>query len=157
MPLIIRDNFQTKRLDELEVYFKNFDGNVIKVAYKVAVAVFDEIRVEMLTALQFYPPVPPGSRYKRTFRLKRGWIVDLHLHDNVLDLVVTNTTPYTGDVVGRLTTVQAEAEAMQEWFHRQNGWPLALNTTRFWFDKFRDAFIKAFIAAIIKDIKGQGQ
>ncbi len=157
MTLQIIVDGKTEPLDRLSQYISTIDDNARKIAFTVAVEVFDEIRVQMLEALQFYPPVPPGSRYKRTFRLRRGWQLDLQLNAVTggvsVALVTSNRTPYTGDVVGTLSNVDAVARATQKAFHARNGWPIALDTSRFWFDKFKDAFIEAFIEAIIADIK----
>lgn len=153
MTLQIIVDGKTEGLDKLDGYLAKFDENARKVFYKTAVDVFDEIRAQLLTALQFYPPVPPKSTYKRTFRLKRGWIVDLQLANDTVTLVVFNPTPYTKWVVGTLSNVDAVARATQAAFHARNGWMVALDTTRFWFDKFKTAFIEAFVEAIIEDIK----
>lgn len=144
---------KTEALDKLNGYLTTFDDHARKIFYETGVEVFDEIRAQLLTALQFYPPVPPNSTYKRTFRLKRGWQVDLQLANDTITLVVFNPTPYTKWVVGTLTNVDAVARATQAAFHTRNGWPIALDTTRFWFDKYKTAFIEAFIKAIIEDIQ----
>lgn len=145
----------TTPLDRLDQYLTTFDENAKRIFAETATEVFAEIRQQMLEALQFYPPVPAGSRYKRTFRLRRGWQLDLDINNNAVYVVVKNATPYTRYVVGTLTTVDAVARATQRAFHARNGWIVALDTTRFWFDQFKDAFIEAFIEAIIADVKAQ--
>lgn len=151
LQIVVDGNVQP--LDQLTGYLDKLDENARRVYYKVAVEVFNELRAQMLAALQFYPPVPAGSTYKRTFRLRRGWQVDLELSGDSVTLVVFNPTSYTRYVVGLLTNVDAAARATQRAFHARNGWPIALDTSRFWFDQFKDAFIEAFIDAIIKDIQ----
>jgi hypothetical protein len=141
-------------LTALNGYLDKLDANALRIARNVAIEAFQEIRQQMLTALQFYPPVPPGSKYKRTYRLRRGWIVDLSLTGDTIALVITNPTTYTRYVVGALTNQTALAALAQRDFHRANGWPLALDTAHIWFDKFTDAFIEAFVQAIIADIRG---
>lgn len=159
MTLQIIVDGKTEPLDRISQYITTIDDKARKIAYTVAVEVFDELRVQMLEALQFYPPVPPGSRYKRTFRLRRGWQLDLQVNAITggvsVALVTFNPTPYTAKVVGTLSNVDAIARATQKAFHARNGWPIALDTARFWFDRFKDAFIEAFVEAIITDIRKQ--
>lgn len=142
----------TRGLDRVLATLDTFDETTRKLAADTAREVYDEIHAQMLAALRFYPPVPTGSRYKRTFRLQRGWQIDLDISSSggslAIDLVVKNATPYTGKVVGTLTNIDAVALATQQAFHARNGWPLALNTTRYWFDQYKDAFIEALIEAI---------
>jgi hypothetical protein len=155
MTLQIIVDGRTESLDQLNGYLTNFDDNARRIYYAVAVEVFAELRALILEAIQFYPPVPAGSRYIRTFRLRRGWQVDLHLFANTVELVISNATPYTAKVVGTLINNDALARATQEAFHANNGWPVALDTARFWFDRFKDAFIEAFVDAIIADVKAK--
>lgn len=142
----------TRPLDRIETGLQNFNERTLAILHDVAAEVFDEIRVAMLEALRFYPPVPAGSKYVRTFRLRRGWDVRLEFTGNGVFLVVRNATPYTRYVVGLLTTADAAARATQRAFHARNGWPVALDTTRYWFDIFKDAFIEAFIEAVFEDL-----
>lgn len=145
----------TAPLDRLSQYLQTFDENALRIFAETANEVFAEIRAQMLEALQFYPPVPAGSTYVRTFRLRHGWQLELQIAGSAVYVVVKNATPYTRFVVGALTNVDAAARATQRAFHARNGWPVALNTTRFWFDQFKDAFIEAFIDAIIEDVRKQ--
>lgn len=155
MSFELQYNGDTTPLDKLSQYLTSFDEHALKIFADTANEVFNEIRAQMLEALQFYPPVPAGSTYVRTFRLRRGWELTLEVSGSAVYVVVKNATPYTRWVVGALTTVDAAARATQRAFHARNGWPIALNTTRFWFDQFKDAFIEAFTEAIIKDVRKQ--
>lgn len=142
----------TRPLDTLIATLTRFDDDVRGEALEIARELYTQMRPMMLAGLQFYPPVPAGSRYVRTFRLRRGWNVNLEIVSDgagvSIDLVVTNPTPYTRWVVGTLTNVDALARLTQRDFHARNGWPLALNTTRYWFDQFKDAFITALAVAV---------
>lgn len=143
----------TAPLDRLQGYLTTFDENALKIFKEVAEETFNEIRGQMLEALRYYPPVPAGSTYVRTFRLKRGFQLTLEIAGSSVAVVVRNPTPYTRYVVGTLTTVDAAARATQRAFHARNGWIVTLVTTRFWFDQYKDAFIEAFIDAIIADVR----
>lgn len=143
----------TAPLDRLDKYLTDIDKRTMQLVHDTAAEVFSEIKQQMLEALRFYPPVPAGSTYKRTFRLRRGWDVDLELTSVGVAVVVRNATPYTRWVVGTLSTIDAVARATQRAFHARNGWVVALNTTRFWFDQFKEAFIDAFVKAIIEDVR----
>lgn len=145
----------TAPLDRLDKYLQTFDDNALKIFADTANEVFNEIRPQMLEALRFYPPVPAGSTYVRTFRLKRGWELTLEISGSAVYVVVKNATPYTRWVVGTLTTIDAAARATQRAFHARNGWPIALDTTRFWFDGYKDAFIEAFTKAMIDYMTGK--
>lgn len=154
-PQIIVDG-NVEPIDRLIQYLTTFDDHTRKIFYQTAVEVFDELRAQMLAAFQFYPFAAPGSTYKRTFRLQRGWQIDLTLANDTVTVTVFNPTPYTKWVVGTLTNVEAVARKTQRHFHARNGWPLALYTAEFWFDKYKTAFIEAFIEALIADIKKRG-
>jgi hypothetical protein len=143
------------QLDKTLRYLETFDDTVREIYYKTALEAWDEIKAQFLTALQFYPPVPAGSRYQRTFRLRRGWQVDLELANDTVTVVVFNPTTYTSKVMGALTTVDSVARQAQQAFHARNGWPIALDTTRTWFNIFKDAFLESFTEALIKDAKSQ--
>lgn len=155
MVFIVDFEGNTTPLAELIGYIEDVDQRVLQVAATVALEAFNDIRQQMLNALQFYPPVPPGSTYKRTFRLRRGWQVDLSIKGNEIALVVFNPTRYTKWVMGDFETVVAKAARTQREFHRRNGWPLTIETSLFWFDKFKAQFIELFIEAIIEDIRSK--
>jgi len=105
---------------------------------------FDKVRNPFLSALRFYPPVPPGSRYKRTFRLRRGWKLFIQTMVNGFELIVSNLTKYTPWVVGSLAKVRSAAAQFQRAFHRKNGWPLAVDIIDMWFDIFISEFEDEF-------------
>lgn len=142
----------TRGLDNVLATLREFNDDVREQATEIARELYAELRPLMLAGLQFYPPVPAGSRYVRTFRLQRGWAVTLQVDGGnagvQIDLVVTNSTPYTKWVVGTLTNVDALARQTQRDFHARNGWPLALNTTRYWFDQYADRFVNALAAGV---------
>lgn len=151
----------TRPLDRVIGVLERFDEDVRAQAVTIARELYAELRPLMLAGLQFYPPVPAGSRYVRTYRLRRGWTVNLEIVGNgaglSIDLVVTNPTPYTRWVVGTLTNVDALARLTQQAFHARNGWPLALNTTRYWFDQYRDGFVAALALAVGKLLQKPGK
>lgn len=150
----------TRPLDRAITRLDQFDETARKLVADIAHEAFDEIRAQMLDALRFYPPVPSGSRYKRTFRLRNNWSVNLEIGGGngglSVDLVVSNATPYTRWVVGTLSNIDTVARATQRAFHARNGWPIALDTTRFWFDAFKDLFIEAFTEAFIHTMTKEG-
>jgi hypothetical protein len=105
---------------------------------------FDKVRDPFLSELRFYPPVPPGSRYKRTFRLRRGWKLFIETLVNGFQFVVSNLTKYTPWVVGSLAKVRSVAAQFQRDFHKRNGWTLAVDTIDMWFDIFITEFETEF-------------
>jgi len=147
----------TTALDRLDGYLRTFDENARQLFATIATEVFAEIRAQMLEALQFYPPVPAGSTYVRTFRLRRGFQLTLEISGSALYVVVKNQTPYTRWVVGTLSNIDSVARSTQRAFHARNGWPITLTTTRFWFDRYKDAFIEAFIEAVIEDARKRSE
>lgn len=98
------------------------------------------VRPPLLDELQFYPPVPAGSRYRRTYRLRRGWDVRLVNSGEGYEIQVVNGVVYTKWVVGSFD----QRRNYQTAVHQRNGWPLARNTVRFWFAAARDDFSARF-------------
>lgn len=129
---------ETQALKDLEVFI----GDIAEMSFGIAQDVFRRIEPPFRNELQFYPPKPPKSRYVRTFRLKRGWQIQLDRPSSTLfRLVVSNATPYTQWVVGSLAQ---NGERFQTQVHKRNGWFQANKTTTFWFQAFNDDFAKAF-------------
>ena len=114
----------------------------------LAEQVWQEIRVPLLDELRFYPPVPPNSRYRRTFRLRRGWAAVLERTTDGYRIVVSNDTRYTQWVVGSLAQNRNAAARFQQDFHNRNGWPLATDTVTFWINAFDEEYEKAFNAEL---------
>lgn len=149
----------TRPLDKVLAKLETFDEATRKIAGDIALEIYQEIHAAMLADLQFYPPVPAGSRYIRTFRLRRGWIVDIAIRGTgdglKIELIVINRTPYTPFVSGALSNIDSVARATQRAFHARNGWPIALNTTRFWFDRFKQDFVEGLTRAVLQHMTGK--
>ena len=131
-------------LDGLEAYMEQFP----KKAQAIGKDVYEQIKPLLLDELRFYPPVPPRSRYVRTFRLRNNWTVTFESLADGFKMSIQNSTAYAQWVVGSLAQNEAAAKRFQQPFHAKNGWPLATQTSAFWFDAFVDEFTKAFLADI---------
>jgi hypothetical protein len=70
---------------------------------------------EALTAVRTYPPVPPGSRYVRTFNLQRSWFLTpvIRTPAGGIQVSVRNSAEYANLVIG----------PDQRPYHRRTGWP----------------------------------
>lgn len=76
---------------------------------------------DIVEELQKYPPVPAGSTYERTGRLRSNWRVQRTVGHSGIQYSITNPVQeqrprgvyYSGLVQGRST---------QTWFHRSHGW-----------------------------------
>lgn len=138
--------------DRIIGVLEHFDETIQAKAAAIAQEIYAELRPNMLSALQFYPPVSAGSKYIRTYRLRRGWEIDLAVDTSggglQIDLTVRNQTPYTKWVVGTLTNVDAVARSTQRAFHARNGWLIALDTGRYWFDQYKDQFVSQLTLAV---------
>jgi hypothetical protein len=140
MTVSIRMTSNVRALEDLAVYFDDIAANSREVAERV----YREISGDFIADLQFYPPVPPNSRYRRTFRLRRGWTIELAFEGNETRLIVRNRTRYTQWVVGSLAQDRNAAGRFQRAFHARNGWPLATDTVKFWFDAYAEEFEREF-------------
>lgn len=94
-----------------------------------------DIEDPFMADLQFYPPVPEGSTYERTFTLRDSWYIQFKQVAGGYQIEVGNDTEYTQWVVGSLAQAEKAAAEFQQDFHAENGWPLATNTVRYWLDE----------------------
>lgn len=144
MGITLKMDVNTKPLDGLEAYMAQFPQK----AAEVGAQVYAEIRPHLLNELRFYPPVPPGSRYKRTLRLRNAWEVTFESTSEGFRLGIRNGMHYAARVVGSLAQNIQAAARFQRDFHARHGWVLATKTATFWFDAFVDEFTAAFMADI---------
>ena len=127
-------------LDENKAFIEDIT-NAMQDIGKVA---FSTIEQPFLRDLRFYPPVPAGSRYKRTFKLKRGWKAFYEAITSGFQIVVSNLVKYTRWVVGSLDVVRSTAVLFQRKLHKRNGWQQATDIVDMWFEIFLDEFEDAF-------------
>lgn len=144
MSIQLKLTAQTKPLDGLEAYMKDFPQKAAEVGQEV----YAEIRPHLLEELRFYPAVPAGSRYKRTFRLRNSWEVTFEATPEGFRMGIRNGTRYAQWVVGSLAQNLNQAKRFQRDFHARHGWIPVSATAAFWFDAFVDEFTKAFMADI---------
>lgn len=97
---------------------------------------YEAARPAFLNELQHYPPPKPGSRYRRTGRLKRGWTLRFVRSGQAFQIVVENATPYTKWVVGSFD----QRKNYQTDMHRRTGWFLANKTVTYWFTVIGEDF-----------------
>ena len=135
-----------RALTEVNVLQENIDfvDNITETMQGIGQVAFSTIEQPFLRDLRFYPPVPAGSRYKRTFKLKRGWKAFYESIISGFQIVVSNLTKYTRWVVGSLDIVRSTAISFQRKFHARNGWPVATDIVDMWFNIFLDEFEDAF-------------
>lgn len=134
----------TEALEGLEVYLDDLQEN----AKTVARATFNKVEPFILDELRFYPPVPPNSTYKRTFRLRQGWHLEFDETSGGFRFVIRNRVPYTQWVVGSLAQKPSVAARFQRDYHARNGWPLATETASFWIDAFAETFNDDFVGEL---------
>lgn len=144
MSIALKMEVSTAPLDGLEAYLKDFPAKAAEIGKQV----YEEIRPHLLSELRFYPPVPAGSRYKRTFRLRNAWEITFDATTEGFRMGIRNGVHYAQWVVGSLARDAAAATRFQQAFHSRNGWIPATKTAGFWFDAFVDEFTKAFMADI---------
>ena len=140
MVVSVRSVTTINPLDE----FVDYIDSISETVQEIGQIAFDRVHDPFLNALRFYPPVPAGSRYKRTFRLRRGWRLFMQTISNGFQFIVSNLTKYTPWIVGSLAKVRSIAAQFQRDFHQRNGWPLAVDTIDFWFDVFITEFEDEF-------------
>lgn len=100
-----------------------------------------EITPFLLDELKFYPPVPPNSRYQRTFKLRDGWYVRIGMvGEGQFKFEVGNDTFYAAFVVGSLAQARDAAARFQRDFHKAHGWLLATDTVTFWWMAFLEDY-----------------
>lgn len=94
----------------------------------------------LLDEMQHYPPVPAGSTYKRTFRLRRGMKARIVRSGSEVQLIAENNTPYAKWVVGTFD----RRRKYQTRKHARTGWVLLAATTSEWQDAFTEEYRKGF-------------
>jgi hypothetical protein len=119
-------------------------------AYGLFVETAAEIEPLLLDELRHYPPVPPGSKYIRTFRLQNGWFVDIIQSGGEFLFQVGNDVEYAQFVVGSLAQAVAAAARFQRDFHKAHGWQLGAETVTFWFEAFMEEYRGRFNAELAK-------
>jgi hypothetical protein len=128
-----------------------FADEITDIVYDLAQDSFEAVKTPLLDELRFYPPVPAGSKYVRTFALRRAWVarLDRNGRDRV-DFVVENNVRYTQWVVGSLAQNPSQARRFQRDFHARNGWPLATETVAFFFEAYEEDFAERFDTSLNK-------
>lgn len=140
----VRMDANVAPLEGLEAYVKAFP----KKAQELGRETYEEIRPMLLSELRFYPPVPAGSRYQRTYRLRKNWQVGFEATGEGFRITIQNGTRYAVWVVGSLAQDVFAAQRFQREFHARHGWVPVAKTAAFWFDAFVESFIDAFKADI---------
>lgn len=83
--------------------YRRFDGQ------DILIRTIDTYVAQMQLYLREYPPVPAGSRYRRTFKLRGGWE---HVRG----------PGSVGRLVNRVRYAQYVQGQRQRPFHRRHGW-----------------------------------
>ena len=122
----------TRPLDNLDVGIRNYENQ----AFKAAEAEYNAIKSELESAMRFYPPKPLRSRYKRTYRLKRGLKTRLIRRGDRIDIVAESEAPYSKWVIGTFD----QRRKYQSAVHKRNGWPLVATTVQRYQDRFRTGY-----------------
>lgn len=151
--MVVKSNLKTdiEALDGLEVFLEDI-GNM---AFEIGERVFNTIKDPLLNELQFYPPVPPNSKYKRTYKLRRGWgVFFIRPSASQFTMTISNEVKYTQWVVGSLAI---NGQRFQRDFHKANGWFQANKTSDFWFNAFNEDFAKEFNAELGEFAKSQSR
>ncbi len=147
MPISLRTTTDMSVEKGLEV----FGASTFDWVYELAQESAELVRPMLLEDLQFYPPKPPQSKYVRTYRLKRGWIVSLERKGNSrVDFFISNDVSYAIWVVGSFAQNLAQARKYQRDFHAIHGWPLASETGNIWFVLYNEDFEKRFDSVLKK-------
>lgn len=97
---------------------------------------FDAIYPDFLSELQTYAPPKRGSKYRRTGRLKRGWVIRFVRNGAVSQIVASNDVPYTKWVVGSFD----QRRDYQTQMHKDTGWFPVRETKDYWFDVAQSDF-----------------
>lgn len=120
----------------LDSFVRDFENVVTDIATEA----FNVVRGPMLNEMRYYPAVPAGSKYKRTFTLRDGMDVRLIREGGRITLQASSKARYTKYVVGTFD----KRRRYQTRKHRQTGWPLIADTVRFWQDAYLDEFNTRF-------------
>lgn len=119
-------------LQQINTFASDFE----RVAGDLWQETFDAVQAPFLNELQYYPPPKRNSKYRRTGRLKRGWVLHFVRNGAVSQIVASNNTEYTKWVVGSFD----QRRNYQTDMHRQTGWVLANLTVGFWFETAQAEF-----------------
>ena len=122
------------------IKMERFVSDFERVTGDVGEAVGRKIVPQLLDEMQHYPPVPAGSRYRRTGRLKRSMAARVIRQGNEVRLIAESSASYSKWVVGTFD----RRRKYQTRKHAQTGWPLLAKTTDFWQEAFTDEYTKAF-------------
>lgn len=142
MPVQQKWTINTKPIEDLSHFIDSLD----QITYDLFAQTTAEIEPLMLDELRAYPPVPAGSKYVRTFRLRDGWRIEIaQAGSGQFIFRVTNDVEYTQFVVGSLALANAASARFQRDFHKANGWQLASPTITFWFEAFLEEFQERFL------------
>jgi len=117
-----------KPLDDLTRFAQRYPQYVNRIVKSVA-----NEAPTLLSQLQFYPPVPAGSKYKRTFKLRDGYRVEVFMRANQIFIESRNTSDRKRHlyVKGRRQTLK----------HRQTGWQKDDAIIKAWLARFRPRLI----------------
>jgi hypothetical protein len=94
---------------------------------------------KLIKDLRKYAKKRPRQRYKRTFRLRRGWKVNIRTPQSGFVVDVTNKTPYTHFVVGRPDMRMRAGGKGQAWMHKGRWW-IAGGVVKKHFDNIQDDY-----------------
>lgn len=114
----------------------DFASDYTRVAGDLWQESYEDVRPSFQNELEHYAPEKRGSRYRRTGRLKRGWILRFVRSGQVFEIIVSNAVPYTKWVVGSFDQRRNYQTAM----HRETGWFLANTTVTYWFGVIQEEF-----------------
>lgn len=128
-------------LEDLSYFADSFGEE----AFDIFEAVGAEIEPLLLDELRTYPPVPPNSTYRRTYKLRDNWQVRIYAAgSDQFRFEVSNDTDYAVWVVGSLAMAREAAARFQQAFHKANGWQLASDTVTFWYEAFLEEYQQRF-------------
>ena len=131
----------TSALDEYASYIDHIEER----AFEIGQEVYDRLADDVLDELRQYPPEPPGSTYRRTYRLKNGWEIVIVPAAGGFTIEIRNdATSRTGRaypkyVVGSLAAARATAARFQAWMHKGR-WPLAIDTVNAFYELFLEEY-----------------
>lgn len=77
--------------------------------------------------LQYYPPPRPGSKYKRTYKLRRGWVGSVTTRGASVRILFDNAVPYRRFVQGLIGLGVSSASLKRytapiQRYHLETGW-----------------------------------
>lgn len=135
----------TRVLDSISNYADRFSQRALDIAERV----YDRLADDALDDLRKYPPPPPNSKYKRTYRLRNGWRMELvpaaggFTIEFINDARDKRGVSYPKYVQGSLARARAVAAKWQAWMHKGR-WPLAVDTVNAFYELFTEAYQEEF-------------